>query len=142
MAYAHTKPCPSPCVPTSLLHSSRATVSGDVCWKVLDRYYDRGTVILGKVENGSLTKGEKLMLVPTGTVCTVESLCSDETPVKQARPGDNVAIRVSLNVEDICKGFVICSGAPAKAPEAAIAVTQIVCFLCVRSTPHITFFFP
>jgi translation elongation factor EF-1alpha len=23
-------------------------------------------------------------------------------------PGDNVAIRVPLNVEDICKGFVIC----------------------------------
>lgn len=91
---------------------------------VLDRYYDRGTVILGKVENGTLNKGDKLMLMPTRTLATVDSLYTDEYPVKTVRPGDNVAIRVGLNVEDICKGFVIC-GPTNEAP----ATSKFVCFL-------------
>ena len=40
------------------------------------------------------------------------------------RPGDNVAIRVPLGVEDICKGFVVAS--PAAPPPA---VTQFICYL-------------
>lgn len=91
---------------------------------VLDRYYDRGTVILGKVENGTLNKGDRLMLMPTRTMATVEALSSDETPVKQVRPGDNVAIRVNLNVEDICKGFMICGPT-----DEAEATRSFVCFL-------------
>mmetsp|Transcript_19662 Transcript_19662/g.23383 ORF Transcript_19662/g.23383 Transcript_19662/m.23383 type:complete len:612 (+) Transcript_19662:95-1930(+) len=91
---------------------------------VLDRYYDRGTVILGKVENGTLSKGDKLMLMPTRTTAVVDSLYSDETPVKQVRPGDNVAIRVNLNVEDICKGFMICGPT-----QEAEATRSFVCFL-------------
>ncbi len=52
--------------------------------QVLDRYYDRGTVIIGKVENGCLNKGDKLILMPTRKEAVVEALYSDETPVKQA----------------------------------------------------------
>mmetsp|Transcript_34452 Transcript_34452/g.77875 ORF Transcript_34452/g.77875 Transcript_34452/m.77875 type:complete len:617 (+) Transcript_34452:101-1951(+) len=92
---------------------------------VLDRYYDRGCVILGKVENGSLSKGDKIVLQPTGTTAVVDALFSDETPVKQVRPGDNVMIRVGLNVEDVCKGFVICN----PKQEIAPGTTTFVCFL-------------
>ena len=47
----------------------------------------------------------------------MDALYSDETPVKMVKPGDNVAIRVSLPQEELCKGFVIC----APGPGAAVA---------------------
>ena len=49
---------------------------------MLDRYYDRGTVILGKLESGTLTKGETIIVLPTKASCKVEALYTDDTPVK------------------------------------------------------------
>ena len=92
---------------------------------VLDRYYDRGSIILGKVEAGTLRKGDKLQLVPTNKQSVVDAVYSDEVPVKEVRPGDNVMIRCSLNVEDVVKGFVVCK---ASEPPAR-AVTKFVAFI-------------
>ncbi len=92
---------------------------------VLDRYYDRGAVILGKVEAGTLRKGDKLMLVPTNKQSVVDGVYSDEVPVAEVRPGDNVMIRCALNVEEICKGFVVCNAKQAPAR----AVTKFVAFI-------------
>jgi len=94
---------------------------------VLDRYYDRGCVLLGKVENGTLSKGDKVMLMPTRTTTTITSLYSDDTPVLTVRPGDNCSIRLPLNVEDICKGFVLCHVDPIA--DQAKAVKQFIVFL-------------
>ena len=49
--------------PFHLLFSSSPTPPGVPCLQVLDRYHDRGTVILGKVENGSLSKGDKILIM-------------------------------------------------------------------------------
>lgn len=79
------------------------------------------------MENGSLSKGEKIMLMPTRTVTTVTALYSDDTPVLRVLPGDNCSIRVPLNVEDICKGFVLCPAEPVE--HQARAVRQFIVFL-------------
>ena len=38
---------------------------------VLDRYYDKGTVIIGKVESGMVSKGDEIKLMPTGLTTRV-----------------------------------------------------------------------
>jgi len=92
---------------------------------VLDRYYDRGTVVLGKVESGTLAKGDTVVLLPTKATCKVDALYTDETPVKSVKPGDNVALRVNLSLDEIAKGFMICK---AKEPPA-VAVNHFLAFL-------------
>ena len=48
-------------------------------------------MILGKVEVGTLNKGDKIMLMPTGVTCKVDSITSDETPIKQVRAVSSAA---------------------------------------------------
>jgi len=64
--------------------------------------------MIGKVETGVVNQGDRVKLMPTGMLTTVLNLYSNEQAVRQARPGDNVAIRCDLKLEDICKGFVLC----------------------------------
>ncbi|KDO30450.1 hypothetical protein SPRG_04352 [Saprolegnia parasitica CBS 223.65] len=80
---------------------------------VLDRYQERGTIVLGKVESGVLTTGQKLVIKPTNTRTTVAQVYINEKPVRTAKPGENVLMRLTCNLEDLQKGFVLCP-APAE----------------------------
>jgi len=59
-------------------------------------------------------------------VTKVDQLYTNDVPVKQAMPGDNISIRCSLNIDSVCKGFVLC--APESAPRA---VTRFSCQLAL-----------
>lgn len=77
---------------------------------ILDKMRDRGVVIFGKVESGTVNLGDKLTLMPSNILCQVQSLynCKSE-PVRYAKPGENVQIRL-LNVSDenlVNKGDVL-----------------------------------
>jgi len=98
---------------------------------VLDRFYDRGTVIIGKVESGTLSKGDRLSIMPTGVTTTVDSLISDEVPVRSAKPGDNVEVRCGLGLDAVAKGFVICN--PTK---EATATDRFLCQLFLVDLPE------
>jgi len=78
---------------------------------VLDRYHDRGTVALGKVETGRVVVGDMVSIMPTGTRTKVEQIVIGETEfVRSAKPGENVAVKLAnVGVEDVAKGFVLCS---------------------------------
>lgn len=76
---------------------------------VLDRYYDRGCVVLGKVEAGTICTNEEIMIAPTKKTAKVESIYIGDLKVKSAKPGENVLLKVSSNIEDFQKGYVICS---------------------------------
>lgn len=79
---------------------------------VLDRFYERGTVVMGKVESGRITRGQKIIVMPTRAETKVEAIYVNETtPVMSAKPGENVNIKLgsNVNVEDVCKGFMLCS---------------------------------
>lgn len=71
---------------------------------VLDRYQERGTIVLGKVESGVLTTGQKLVIKPTNTRTTVAQVYINEKPVRTAKPGENVLMRLTCNLEDLQKG--------------------------------------
>lgn len=101
---------------------------GPVVIPVLDRYSDRGTIAMGKVESGTVRVGQKVMVMPTRTTYKIEGVWANELPVKCARPGENVLVKIGgAGVEDVQKGFVICDHAnPCRAVDKIIATVALV----------------
>ena len=106
---------------------------------VLDRYHDRGTVALGKVETGRVTIGDALVIMPTATRTKVEQIVIGETNyVRSAKPGENVAVKLSsVGVEDVAKGFVLCSG-PRPCPAVTTFTAQIALVELLEHRPVFT----
>lgn len=75
----------------------------------LDRYFERGCVVLGKVESGTLRVGDEILIAPTKKKAKVEEIMIGESLVRSAKPGENVLVKFQINVEDIQKGYVLCS---------------------------------
>lgn len=97
---------------------------------VLDRYTDRGTIAMGKVESGVIRPGMKVVIMPTKNVYKVDEVWANEDPVSAARPGENVLIKLNgAKPEDIRKGFVICSKPPCR------AVDKIICQIAIADMP-------
>ncbi|KAF0756737.1 hypothetical protein AaE_004510 [Aphanomyces astaci] len=90
---------------------------------VLDRYQERGTIVLGKVESGVLTTGAKIVLKPTSLRTTVAQVYINDKPVRTAKPGENVTMRLTCGLEEITKGFVLVGAAEA---DEAKSVTKLV----------------
>jgi len=60
-------------------------------------------------------KGDKVIIMPTRTETKIEQIyVNDTVPVASAKVGENINVKLggNVNVEDVCKGFVLCS-APA-----------------------------
>ena len=99
---------------------------------ILDSYQDRGLVIMGKVETGTLSVGMKVLVVPGNKECEILSITVDDDSrdVLSAKPGENIRCKVKDVVqEDIHKGFVLCDvNKPCKATvefEAQVALLQL-----------------
>ena len=60
---------------------------------ILDRYFERGTVVLGKVEAGTLTMGDEIAIAPTKRVIKCDAIYINEEKVRSAKPGENVLIK-------------------------------------------------
>lgn len=75
----------------------------------LDRYLERGCVVLGKVESGTLRVNEDIIIAPTKKVARVEAIYIGEQKVRSAKPGENVLIKFNINAEDIQKGYMLCT---------------------------------
>jgi len=101
---------------------------------VLDRYTDRGTIAMGKVESGVVRPGMKVTLMPTRNVYKVEAVWSNEDPVAAARPGENVLVKLGggCRIEDVRKGFVICT------QPACRSVDKIICQVALVDMPDNT----
>ena len=76
---------------------------------VIDRYQDRGTVMMGKVEAGVIFVGQTIVVCPNQTEVKVDSIMINEQEVQAAKPGENVLVRVALGEEMVAKGYVVCS---------------------------------
>ena len=75
----------------------------------LDRYLERGCVVLGKVESGTLKVNDDVVIAPTKKVAKVEAIYIGEVKVRSAKPGENVLIKFNINAEDVQKGYMLCS---------------------------------
>jgi len=97
---------------------------------VLDRYTDRGTIAMGKVESGTIRPGMKVIVMPTRQQFKVDGVWSEETPLASARPGENVLVKLSgASMEDLQKGFVICTA------PACRAVDKLICQIMIMDLP-------
>jgi len=77
---------------------------------VTDRYKEMGALFVhGKVESGSVTKGQNVLLMPNRNNLKVTMVFADDKQVKKVAPGENVRLAVTGCEEaDIATGFVIC----------------------------------
>lgn len=98
---------------------------------VLDRYSDRGIMVMGKVESGTVRPGDKVIIMPTRNKYKVDEVYCDETPIACARPGENVLIKLNCKMEDVRKGYVIC---PINNP--CRAVTKLICHIGIMDMPE------
>ncbi|XP_051116685.1 uncharacterized protein LOC127241597 isoform X2 [Andrographis paniculata] len=77
---------------------------------IIDKFKDLGTVVMGKVESGSICEGDSLLVMPNKVAVKVVSVYCDEVKVRRAGPGENLRVRMSgIEEEDILSGFVLCS---------------------------------
>jgi len=78
---------------------------------IFDRYKDRGcTVVMGKLESGSLHIGQKLMLMPNKDQVEVVYLANDQKELRSALPGENLKIGVKgVEEENVREGHLLCS---------------------------------
>ncbi|XP_031406060.1 eukaryotic peptide chain release factor GTP-binding subunit ERF3A-like isoform X3 [Punica granatum] len=94
---------------------------------ILDKFKDMGTVVMGKVESGSIREGDSLIVMPNKAHVKVIGIYCDENKVRHAGPGENLRIRLSgIEEEDILAGFVLSSVAkPISAVTEFVAQLQI-----------------
>ena len=90
------------------LRLSNRNPDGPLRIPCLDRYLERGCVVLGKVESGTLRMDDEIVIAPTRKRAKVEAIYVGEVKVRCAKPGENVLIKMQVNQEDVQKGFVIC----------------------------------
>ena len=100
---------------------------------ILDRYADRGIIAMGKVESGVVRPGVKLTVMPTRKQYKVDEVYANEDPVSSARPGENVLVKLNgAKIEDLRRGFVICSDPPCR------AVDKVICQIAIADMPENT----
>jgi len=77
---------------------------------VLDTYKDAGKeYILGKVEQGSLSVGQRIIVMPGRIVATVSAIFIEASECASAKPGENVRVLLDGAREGISSGSVLCS---------------------------------
>uniref|UniRef100_A0A7S1KT15 Tr-type G domain-containing protein n=1 Tax=Percolomonas cosmopolitus TaxID=63605 RepID=A0A7S1KT15_9EUKA len=85
--------------------------SGPLRMPVIDKYKDRGTmVVLGKIETGTVRVDDKVLIMPSNKEVEVAAIKSHDIDVDEARPGENVELhlKADLHKDDVHSGYVIC----------------------------------
>lgn len=76
---------------------------------IIGRFKEMGTVITGKVESGSIKRGDQLLLMPNRISVEALQIWSDETEVDTALCGDNVRVKLrGIEEDDVQAGFILC----------------------------------
>ncbi|KAL7580804.1 hypothetical protein ACA910_001081 [Epithemia clementina (nom. ined.)] len=115
------------------LHLKERDAAGPLRIPILDRYADRGTIAMGKVESGTIRPGAKVIVMPSRKQYKVDEVYANEDQVSSARPGENVLIKLNgAKIEELRRGFVICSNPPCR------AVDKVICHIAIADMPDNT----
>jgi peptide chain release factor subunit 3 len=77
---------------------------------VSERFKDMGTIVMGKIETGTLKKGQVVVIMPNKLRGEVAGISVDDEEVPAAQAGDNVNVKLKgVEEEDIVNGAVLCS---------------------------------
>ncbi|XP_062330055.1 eukaryotic peptide chain release factor GTP-binding subunit ERF3A isoform X3 [Osmerus eperlanus] len=92
------------------LPSFTRPMNGPIRLPIVDKYKDMGTVVLGKLESGSISKAQQLIMMPNRHTVEVLSLLSDDVETDDATPGENLKLRLKgIEEEEILPGFILCN---------------------------------
>jgi peptide chain release factor subunit 3 len=91
------------------LKAPERLLDAPVRFVVTEKFKDMGgTMVMGKLETGSIQPGKKLVIYPTKQTCECVGIFIDMNEIPAAEPGDNVRLRIrGAEEEDIHTGFVI-----------------------------------
>ncbi|XP_077980483.1 eukaryotic peptide chain release factor GTP-binding subunit ERF3A-like [Glandiceps talaboti] len=117
------------------LPSLSRTSDGPLRLPVIEKYKDMGTILLGKVESGSISKGQSVVLMPNKTTVEVLAVISDEEEVSKALTGENIKCKVKgVEEEDVLSGFVLCESVntchTARIFDAQIVIIEYKSIIC------------
>ncbi|XP_050998390.1 eukaryotic peptide chain release factor GTP-binding subunit ERF3B [Acomys russatus] len=85
------------------------SIDGPIRLPIVDKYKDMGTVVLGKLESGSIFKGQQLVMMPNKHNVEVLGIVSDDAETDFVAPGENLKIRLKgIEEEEILPGFILC----------------------------------
>ncbi|KAF9163885.1 translation termination factor GTPase eRF3 [Actinomortierella ambigua] len=78
---------------------------------ISEKYKDMGTVVVGKIESGSVKKGSQVCVMPNNVNVEVTAIFNElEQEIPAAVVGDNIRLRLrGIEEEDLMPGFVLCS---------------------------------
>ena len=77
---------------------------------ILDKYANRGTWIMGKIEQGTLRDGDTVGLLPNRERVVVEEIHIADEPVSYATVGESVAIKLkNVAPQNVQRGYVLTS---------------------------------
>ncbi|XP_042521722.1 eukaryotic peptide chain release factor GTP-binding subunit ERF3B isoform X3 [Dipodomys spectabilis] len=110
------------------------SIDGPIRLPIVDKYKDMGTVVLGKLESGSIFKGQQLVMMPNKHNVEVLGILSDDTETDFVAPGENLKIRLKgIEEEEILPGFILCDPGYLDIPCSmkTKSVCQCVC-VCVQ----------
>jgi peptide chain release factor subunit 3 len=68
--------------------------NGPLLIPIADKVRDMGIIVMGKLESGSVKKGQQVILMPNRKQAEVVQIYQEENEVPQAYNGDNVRIRL------------------------------------------------
>ncbi|XP_073915731.1 eukaryotic peptide chain release factor GTP-binding subunit ERF3A isoform X2 [Castor canadensis] len=85
------------------------SADGPIRLPIVDKYKDMGTVVLGKLESGSISRGQQLVMMPNKHNVEVLGILSDDVETDSVAPGENLKIRLKgIEEEEILPGFILC----------------------------------
>ncbi|KAF5177622.1 Elongation factor 1-alpha [Thalictrum thalictroides] len=83
---------------------------GPVRMPIIDKFKDMGTVVMGKIESGTIREGDSLLVMPNKAHVKVIAIYCDENKARRSGPGENVRVKLTgIEEEDILSGFVLSS---------------------------------
>ena len=84
---------------------------GPLMLPIAEKYKDMGTIVVGKIESGRLSRNDSLVLMPNHTNVEVSQIYNEvEDEIQSAICGDNVRVRLKgADDDDISTGFVLTS---------------------------------
>jgi len=82
---------------------------GPFMMPISEKFNDRGTIVLGKVESGSCRRNDTMVLMPNKVQVTLDVLWRNEDEVSSVHCGENVRAKLrGIEEADIMPGFVLC----------------------------------
>ncbi|RDD40768.1 Eukaryotic peptide chain release factor GTP-binding subunit ERF3A [Trichoplax sp. H2] len=82
---------------------------GPVKFPVIDRYKDMGTIVMGKLESGKLSKGSQLILMPNKASVEILQIYRNDEEEQKAYTGQNIKLKLKgVEEEDVSPGFCLC----------------------------------